>query len=500
MTLDLKIVAAAMISLLCTGATKAGSEVVEIVDPACDWVIRRTDLGGQTPMDTVAHLPPDLIKIVAGHWNADTPTVDLFSGSFGDAGLFVRLDLHFAGLVNPPGCLDPEFFTPFEFGDHPVFGFVEIDMDDEDETGGEIEAPQYRFLGNVARFGGVPMEEDEFDERIALDASAFDGDFTTPPYVERHGEEFHLALIQRGCQYDQITKVDGNQDAEFGEGETWVIRSRWFHRAHGFEPFSFIKGGAVAGEYAPISVLRFAHSLESNTTTVSLVFPTRNAGAAAVLGVAVEPINQSSADQTSIEEGLSDLALSAEFLEMFPTGLPEEDIINDWDQEDIEPALDPQNWHITALVGSSYTQPANIGEIFIWTDSFPNVLRGDVNGENENNSDDREQIESFVESRDLDDGVADGIVTLGNFAYDFSVFDVSNDGQVDEIDVLLVDNRGDHDGDGDVDRADFAKVQLCFTGSDGAYINSLCAHADLDGDGDVDLFDVKMFHAVRTGP
>jgi hypothetical protein len=494
------VAAASFVILTSTGAMGGELELVELVDPACDWAVRRTDAGGVTPVGPNAHPPPDLIRIVAGPWNSNAPTIDLFAGSFVDEGLFVRLELHFAGLVNPPGCLDPLTFDPFRFGDNPVFGFVEIDMDDNDETGGEIKTPQHRYLGNVARFGGIPMEEDGFDERIALDASAFDGDFTTSPYVERHGEEFHLALLQSSCQYDELTIVNGSPDEIFEAGETWDIRSRWFHRAHGFESFSFVKGGAAAGEYAPLSIVRFEHSIVTDTTIVSLVFPTTNEGAAASSGQPVQPINQSSSDQTSIEEGLTDLALSAEFLDMFPTGLPEEEIISDWDFEEVEDALEPEQWRITAIVGTSFTQPAGTGEFFVWSDIFPNVVRGDVNGENDNNNDDREQIQSFIESFDADDGLLDGVVPIDDFGDDFSVFDVSNDGQVDEIDVSLVNNRGDYDGDSDVDLTDFGRLQICFGSLIDVCSDATCAHADLDGDCDVDLYDVKMFYLVRTGP
>ncbi|UCE61800.1 MAG: hypothetical protein JSU63_08645, partial [Phycisphaerales bacterium] len=146
----------------------------------------------------------------------------------------------------------------FRYGDHPVYGFVEIDMDADVWTGGELFAPEYRYLGNVVRFGGNVLHP-EFLDRVALDGSAFDDDFLTPPFVERHGEEFHLALIGGQFGAGDIVEVAGDDDGIFEEGETWNIRGPFFHRAHGYELFSFVEGGRYPGEYAPDADLQFRH-------------------------------------------------------------------------------------------------------------------------------------------------------------------------------------------------------------------------------------------------
>ncbi len=60
---------------------------------------------------------------------------------------------------------------------------------------------------------------------------------------------------------------------------------------------------------------------------------------------------------------------------------------------------------------------------------------------------------------------------------------------------------GDFDGDGDVDLADFAFLQLCFNGPNrppGPFAN--CSGADLDGDADVDFTDFGGFQACFNGP
>ncbi|HNQ21501.1 MAG TPA: C25 family cysteine peptidase [Phycisphaerae bacterium] len=57
---------------------------------------------------------------------------------------------------------------------------------------------------------------------------------------------------------------------------------------------------------------------------------------------------------------------------------------------------------------------------------------------------------------------------------------------------------GDSDGDGDVDRDDYANFAGCLTGPYGG-VPSGCDWANLDGDADVDLADVAAFQAAFTG-
>ncbi|MCP4589506.1 MAG: hypothetical protein GY842_02050 [bacterium] len=65
---------------------------------------------------------------------------------------------------------------------------------------------------------------------------------------------------------------------------------------------------------------------------------------------------------------------------------------------------------------------------------------------------------------------------------------------------------GDFDRDGDVDLADFARLQVCFTGAEGGPPPRECVCADFDpdrdpsGNHDVDLSDYRIFESFLTGP
>jgi len=492
---------AAALLLASTGVspmTVHGSDppmVVTYTDPDFDAVARRTDPVGTAPYDPGAHRLVNLRTLTLGRWEPFEPQVDRFSGQFMPSGSYLRMDLVLDGLHNPPGSIDPSAFDPYQYGDHPVYGFIELDIDDDHDTGGEVDAPQYRYLANIARFGGLP-EGDAFDNRVAKDAGAFDGDFLTPPYVERHGEEFHLALLGDQFAPSDIVVVQGNADLAFEAGETWNITGTWFHRAHGFEPFSFAYGGARPGEYAPACVLQFAHHIVDDTTTLSLVFPLTNPAAAALTGATPEPNNHNSSDQSSINEALQDLVESANFIVGFPTGEPEEQLILGWANAGPGSFLQPADWRPTVLLGVSYAVP---GYGFVWTDAWPNVLRGNVNGENGVSHDDVDEILDCIESRDADDGAIDGAVVIAMFPVDFNNHDVNHDGRVDTLDSWLASVVGDWDGDGDVDLADFAGIQVCqgWTAGSGPMA---CGLADLNADGSVSLADFVWWQNVATGP
>jgi hypothetical protein len=422
---------------------------------------------------------------------------DLFTGEFTAGAEFVRLDLAVEGLVNPPGNPDPLSFDPFKYGQHPIYGFVEIDMDDDVWTGGELYAPEYRYLGNVVRFGGNVLRP-EFTDRVALEHAAFDGDFLTPPFVERHGEEFHLALLGWQFGIGDIQEIVGNGDGVFDSGETWNIRGPFFHRAHGFEEFSFVEGGMHAGEYAPESDLRFRHDVGEDVTYVSLVFPLTNVGAGLMRDEPPEPCNQDPTDHASVLEGLDDLQLSAFFLSIFPTGLPEEDIIIDWAERNPMDHLDPTAWSMTAILGTSYAQPDAAGVFYVWTDVYPDVVPGDVDGSGVWDGQDTGIIAQYTAQNDRLDGVVDGRVTIAGFAVDFSVYDVNHDGIVDHMDLIPFDRDGDSDSDGDVDLADFAALQRCFNELGGG--SPSCVLMDISCDERVDLDDVGPFIGSLTGP
>lgn len=71
------------------------------------------------------------------------------------------------------------------------------------------------------------------------------------------------------------------------------------------------------------------------------------------------------------------------------------------------------------------------------------------------------------------------------------------------IGTLCKDPRFDADGDTDVDMADFAVFQRCYTGDNdpsGRYDMEKCACFNADGDTDVDLTDLVAFQACAAGP
>ncbi|MCH7813316.1 MAG: hypothetical protein IID40_04770 [Planctomycetes bacterium] len=469
-----------------------GQPVNVVDDPLGDAVARRTDPGGDGPFDPLAHRLIDLTQWSLGQWSPTAPMADLFSGSYSPSGDFLRLDLTIDGLVNPPGGTRPDSFAPFLYGDHPVFGFVEIDLDNNNYTGGEVDGPHYRYLGNVVRFGGRPTGA-PFSNRVAADGSAFDGDFVSPPFVERHGEEFHLALLGDQFLLSDVVEALGNGNPIFEAGEIWDITAPWFHRAHGFEPFAF--GGA----YTPECTLRFHHDPASDTTRLSLVFPLTNVGAGLMTGQPPEPNNFDDSDQASILEALEDLAFSAGFYTP-PFDIPETDLIWGWFFQTPSQYLQPMAWRLTALLGTSYTVPDPTGEYFVWTDVSPDVALGDIDGNGVADAADVFAIQSYIAALDGQDGTIDGTVPIADFARDFSVYDVSYDGQIDMFDAVLAGAGGDTDGDGDVDLMDFGVVQACYADGPGSGFLGVCADLDLDGDGDIDLQDFGWFVAAMGGP
>ncbi|RJP36315.1 MAG: hypothetical protein C4547_07690, partial [Phycisphaerales bacterium] len=226
----------------CVGPAGA-SDYQVLSDRAGDTRILRTDPGGDGPVNPDAHRLPDLLSISVGTWQPDEPDgVDPFIGHWDrDADEpFLRVDLRFAGLLNPPGFtkVDSKFdYDPFEFGPHPVFGYIEFDVDRNVDTGGEggeSDSPHIRFLGVGARFGGLPANLPRaLYDRFALDAGAFDRRCDEEPLVRRSGEEFHLALFRKNYRNHIEVKKVGEDPRKFTEDEIWILYGEWLHRAHG---------------------------------------------------------------------------------------------------------------------------------------------------------------------------------------------------------------------------------------------------------------------------
>ena len=212
-----------------------------------------------------------------------------------------------------------------------------------------------------------------------------------------------------------------------------------------------------------------------------------------------EPNNFDDSDQASILEALEDLSFSAGFYTP-PFVIPETDLIWGWYFQTPSQYLQPMAWRLTALLGISYTAPEPTGEYFVWTDVSPDVIQGDVDGNGVADAGDVFAIQSYIAAKDALDGTIDGTVPIADFARDFTVYDVSYDGQTDMFDAVLAGGGGDADGDGDVDLADFGALQACYTAGTGGGVRTECADLDLDADGDIDLQDFGWFVAAMGGP
>lgn len=508
-------------SLLLWGVAEAQSDapVRVMLDTVGDAVPRPTDAGVNRPIDPAAHRLPDIIRCSLACWQPDDPQADLFTGSAVRGGGFFRLDIVFDGLVNPPGtngcCGYP--FAPFKYGPHPVFGYVEIDMDANVNTGGELDTPWFRYLGNAARFGGLPLDR-HLAYRAARDASAFDQNVTTPPLVERSGEEFHLAL--HGWEITDING-DDNADSIFDPGETWIITGYLFSRAHGYDPFSY---AYPDGGYSPLVKLRFAHDPTpvaghaAGTTRLSLVFPLTNAAAASLSadGTSPEPPDNRTDNQASIAEALNELVWSVRHADPEWPNDPAFALIAPWGHfnlwgqpNDVSQFLDPTSWRVNAIVASSYIAPSNDGA-FVWTDVLPDVVPGDFNADGLLGWKDYLLFKRFLKDSDGvrgrdEDLVANCEVDIISFGPNFSVFDVNYDGFVNPADAppLAIDASapGDFDRDGDVDQTDFSHLQQCMTGrTSTAPTGNICVEADFDMDGDVDGDDFTAFRKCASGP
>lgn len=213
-----------------------------IIQDGGDAEFRRTDSEpGEPPWSPG---PADLLEARIGPWAPLDPSVDLYDGSYQEGGTFACVELVFSGLVNPPGPTT-EPFDPHLHGSCPIYGFVEFDTDDNVDTGGEMEAPVFRYNANVCRYGGMPVGP-EFTHRVSTDGLDSDLVYNTPPWIDRSGEDFHLVLFEE--QIESIFDLNGNQDDLFDLGETWLLEGYFFHRAHGYDIFTY------GGSYEPSSV------------------------------------------------------------------------------------------------------------------------------------------------------------------------------------------------------------------------------------------------------
>ncbi len=438
------IVAASLLIALAAPSAHAGDTTTVFTDAADDAVLRPTDAGG----DCAVHpdgVIPDLLEVRIRGWQSPTAATDPYSGSAREgrgASLF-RLDVTFAGLLNPPGTLGAggTTFDPFAFGPSPVYGNLEIDIDRSSSTGGELgSSARSRYLTNVARFGHRPYGS--IASRAVEWSDQIDSDFYTSPQFERSGADWSLSLC--GCNSVTIVTEGGNGNGIFDAGETWIVQSRFFKRSGGYQAASGVFGGSQPGLYDPQVKLRFEHDIGTDRTTVTLVWAVNAQGAALLTGQPQQAYDQSIAagNHASVAEGLRDLIIGAQGGNGGPLSGPVATLTNGWAEEELsdENLTDPTRWRMTALFGMPC---ATEGEAyFIWTDSGFNETFGDCDGDEIAGPADQAIMQTVIQTedggpRDLDSAV-DGIVTVGT-GETWSYFDLNGDGIISGADIALLD-------------------------------------------------------------
>jgi hypothetical protein len=464
----------------CLCAAEADSQVAIWSDPAGDAGVRRTDPDADGLIGAGCILP-DVVSVTLCGWEAPDPKNDPFTGQpvdAEDAHLF-RLEVSFSGLVNPPGTLglNDDGYDPFRFGPSPLYGFLDVDIDDKENTGGVLgTGAQQRYLANIGRFGRRP--QGSIGERAAESANVYDADFFSDPQYERTGADWDLVFC--GCFSPTIVSEDGNLDHIFDTGETWVVRGRFFERVVGYVDASDAFNGSGFGHYDPKVNLRFRHDGTTERTTVTLVYALDMAGAWALRGFEgqEQDIDLNVLNDTSIAEGLSDVIDNAGNL----SGSLDE-LAGDWEGRDPFDYLDPTEWRVTALLGTGYESPS--GALYAWTDTGFAEACGDVNGDGTGDQDDADLVYSEVVAVDGTegdgDGTKDGRVQVPGFGLNFSLYDLDNDGWIDGEDLWVLGHRADVDRDGVLDIFDFLHFQ-------NAYVSKI-PPGDFDFDGVYTLFD-----------
>lgn len=454
-----------------------------INDPPGDAVIRRTDpnlSGSINPMS----LLPDVTRIRFAGWSSPTASTDPYTGSVvnPDGANLFRLDITFEGVINPPGPvgLAGQPYDPFKFGQSPVYGFVEIDVDDRKDSGGELGGAAWlRYLANVSRFGRLPYGS--ISERVPENACEYDLDFYSPPQYERSGADFALSLC--GCYAVTVLSGDANFNGVFDAGETWIVRGRFFERSQGYVGASSCFGGSAFGHYDPWSNLRFSHDPVKDETTVSLVYALDMKGASQLAGQPQQSVDLNVANHTSIVEGLQDIIDGASGN---LTG-PVYELARHLEGRDPEDYIDCTDWRFTAIFGMAYSQPEDT--LFAWTDTLGDEKHGDVDSDGNADDIDAAIVRAEVYARDGGpsdaDGVKNGAVQIFLACEQFSLYDLDGDGFIDGEDLWVYGHRADLDKNGMLDLFDFLVFTNLFVALDPI--------ADFNLDETHDLFDFLAF-------
>lgn len=192
----------AAVPFLALATTTLGTTKRTYFDLANDARVRRTDLGADGALGDGAVLP-DLISITSGGWSPASPATDPYTGVWveSEGADILRIDIVFEGLINPPGTLGlgPTIYDPFAFGPSPLYGSIEFDIDDENDTGGECSgAANFMYLASVGRLGEVPGTS--IEERMAREGEDLDSSFASEPQYERNGARLCVAILRvREC-------------------------------------------------------------------------------------------------------------------------------------------------------------------------------------------------------------------------------------------------------------------------------------------------------------
>ncbi len=455
------------------------------LDPVGDAAFRRTDAGndGLLPLGD----PIDLLSVELNSWSSPTPTTDPYTGSPVSDGHLLRVRLEFDGLVSPPGPLGIGLSggtnDPFRFGPRPVYGFVDLNIDDDKDTGGELwSIAQNRFLANVARFGTTP--EGSISERVAVWGNHINSNFNAGPQFERSGAEFGLAFC--GCWVPTIISQSGDADGLFDEGETWIIRGRFFERAISFAELSGLWGGSDFGLFDPLVNVRWSHDESMDRTIVELVFPLDMAGAALLTGQPEQGEDGSLNNHTSLSEAIVDLIDNAPYADGYLRTL-----WNEWEDQDPYDFLVPGEWEVTALIGTAYAAPEPDAR-YVWTDVGFELVPGDVNGDGVPGSSDRAAVTGFIAQYDGGpwdcDSKDDARVTLCDFANNFCLYDFNFDGVVDACDADTLGYGADLNGDGMTNFFDVSAFLQAFSDQDPV--------ADWNADRMFNFFDVSAYLQV----
>ncbi|MGE3110039.1 MAG: GC-type dockerin domain-anchored protein [Phycisphaerales bacterium] len=481
----------------CLPAVAQSDYMFRYFDPAGDAHVRRADYGNDAALDPSSTLP-DIRQVSVCGWMPDDPVTDPYRGqsvSSRTAHIF-RLQLVIDGLVNPPGSLGSggTFFEPFQFGPSPVYGFIEIDMDDDRNTGGELgTVATTRYLANVGRFGVLPTGS--IRERAARSGleSDWDDDFYTEPYFERSGAEFELALC--GCFPTVVVAEGGDQNGQFDAGETWIVQGRFFRRAGGYREASAMFGGSEPQLYDPVVQLQFSHEIAGNRTSITLVYSLDMQGAAMLTGQPQQPIDSVidlAGNHSSVAEAIQDVIDGANGDHGGPLTGPVWHLAHRWAGKPRQNALDVEDWRFGGLVG---TACINEGECpFAWTDvGFDEDSVGDMDGDGDVDSLDANVFDAALAVLDGSwedaDGTANGVFVIGNFAANFNLLDFDYDGVVGPADREVIAPTptcpGDFNSDGFVNSQDFLDFLTAFF--------SLDCRSDVNMDGFINSQDFFEF-------